>query len=1247
LKSIIHYCIFLSPLLVLSGLLSCNNRSEDIPLPIENTYPQPVTTAVKFSTPIKINWTDSITGVKPLLKKFDLSRLPSRIYDSTGFLPFSKKPEESRFEWDKLPDTIFNYESLPSKPLKFEISVLEPPKIVRAGHSYLKKGIPSILFSFSDLQGIIGSSVTCLFQDKSGFLWMGTDLWLLKYDGENLTLFVPIKPGTWINRMFEDKHGNIWAGTGGNNEADGLFVLDVKSNIVKHLSYEHGLSGSFVHGILQDDMDRIWVSTANLRFGSGISIIDENAGTIKYFDNSHGLSNIAARFMMKDDNQHIWICTRGGGVDIIDLKKGKIIYLNKTNGLSSDTLSFITKDSLKKIWIATRTGDLNEIDPKKGIIRRYGKEQGVGHPYASAFFCDRLGNIWLGTSFYDQKPNGSGVLVVDPVKGVFKAINPGAGLDGSTIQALLQDNLGQVWIATEAGMNIFNRDGRNISHLGQKNITTIAEDDQRQLWIGNVEPPFGVDILNRATGTSRLLTAANGLYCDTTQNIIIEHGNVWIATNKGIDLIDSGLKQVRHFGKGQGLRSDYETTMMVDKSGNIWMGQTGEGVGVDILNLQKKTIYYLGRSQGFRDSIISSITQDARGRVWIGTVSGEVNIVDPESNTIRFLENMPVMKESYNKIFLSDYQGNLWIGTGKGLFVLNPGMDSVTAFSTRDGLINNRVVSLNEFGEHLYVGTKGGVTIIDIPAVSSHRNWIFESFGNDQAIVKQVDTYISDNVTKAGEFLWGDRGLTIIDKYKKDTYLPETIITGIDIFNQSQYFVEKPWSRLNEKDTLRSTNRDTFYVNGQLPPNTLFPQQEKMQWDSISGLNNMPVNLRLPYYQNYLQFHFIQSYIGSRDSIWYRYILQGEDNKWSDRTINPFSRNYLNLPPGRYTFKAASLFRGNWSEPADFQFTILPPWWQTWWAYVLDVLAISGLAWIFAKYRSRQLKKENLLLEEKITHRTTQLRKSLEDLKTTQTQLIQSEKMASLGELTAGIAHEIQNPLNFVNNFSEVNLEMNGELKDKIDKLNIGNKEKADIRELMNNIEQNEIKINHHGKRADAIVKGMLQHSRSSNGTKEPTDFNALAEEYLRLSYHGLRAKDKSSNAKLETHFDAGIGNVNMIPQDIGRVLLNLYNNALYSVAEKKKQQMGLFEPTVSVTTKKLNGKIELRIKDNGIGVPQKVLDKIFQPFFTTKPTGEGTGLGLSMSYDIIKAHNGDIRVETKEAEGAEFIVSLPSNEAT
>jgi signal transduction histidine kinase len=263
---------------------------------------------------------------------------------------------------------------------------------------------------------------------------------------------------------------------------------------------------------------------------------------------------------------------------------------------------------------------------------------------------------------------------------------------------------------------------------------------------------------------------------------------------------------------------------------------------------------------------------------------------------------------------------------------------------------------------------------------------------------------------------------------------------------------------------------------------------------------------------------------------------------------------------------------------------------------------------------------------------------TLQELRSAQAQLIQSEKMASLGELTAGIAHEIQNPLNFVNNFSDVNKELLTELNEEIEKGNYG-----DAKAIAKDVIDNEEKINHHGKRADSIVKGMLQHSGTSSGQKELTDINKLTEEYLRLAYHGLRAKDKSFNAKFETDFDKSVGKINIIPQDVGRVILNLINNAFYAVSEKVKLQAARYKPLVAITTKREQGNIEIRVADNGNGIPQKIIDKIFQPFFTTKPTGEGTGLGLSLAYDIVKAHGGEIKVETKEGDGTVFTIILNS----
>jgi len=307
-------------------------------------------------------------------------------------------------------------------------------------------------------------------------------------------------------------------------------------------------------------------------------------------------------------------------------------------------------------------------------------------------------------------------------------------------------------------------------------------------------------------------------------------------------------------------------------------------------------------------------------------------------------------------------------------------------------------------------------------------------------------------------------------------------------------------------------------------------------------------------------------------------------------------------------------------------------------------------------YKLRNIELANLYEEIKKQKEETEIQKksteeALIELKAAQAQLIQSEKMASLGQLTAGIAHEIQNPLNFVNNFSEVNNELIEELMEERNKEQ-GTRDTEMEDQILNSIKENGEKINHHGRRADAIVKGMLQHSRLSGGQKELTDINMLAEEYLRLSYHGLRAKDKDFNVLIQTDFDETIRKINIIPQDVGRVILNLMNNAFYAVNERAKLETANlpcgqpgYKPQVVVQTKPGSNpdsnRVEIRVADNGNGIPGNIIDKIFQPFFTTKPTGQGTGLGLSLAYDIIKAHGGEIEVETKEGEGSLFIVVL------
>ena len=555
-----------------------------------------------------------------------------------------------------------------------------------------------------------------------------------------------------------------------------------------------------------------------------------------------------------------------------------------------------------------------------------------------------------------------------------------------------------------------------------------------------------------------------------------------------------------------------------------------------------------------------------------------------------------------------DGSGVVWVGTWQGgLSRLDVNSGKIKTYTVNDGLPSMSIQSIicDENNQSLWISTFEGMSRFDI------KQEKFYNYSIEDGIQSQLFADGSFLKSSNGSFLFGgSNGFTIFDPNNLNiaSEAPKVFFTDFKLFNKS---VIPSKNSLLEKPIYDTKDLTLKYDQ-----------------------NNITIEFQVLHYSNPLKNKII-------------YKLENYDEDWRD-AHNYHAAFYPNLPPGKYIFKVkAANNNGVWNEEgASLNIHILPPWWNTTWAYtVYFLLTIIGIFFADRYFRYRVLQQERqknqareLAQAKEIKKAYYKLEESHETLKKTQAQLIQSEKMASLGELTAGIAHEIQNPLNFVNNFSEVNTELIDELREEVDKGNLD-----EVKAIAKDIKENEQKINHHGKRADAIVKGMLQHSRTTSGQKELTDINALADEYLRLAYHGLRAKDKSFNATMKTEFDESIDSFNIVSQDIGRVLLNLINNAFYAVTEKKKSGIESYEPTVTISTKKEGNKIEIRVNDNGNGIPESVKEKIFQPFFTTKPTGQGTGLGLSLAYDIVtKGHDGELRVETKEGEGTEFRVLIP-----
>jgi signal transduction histidine kinase/ligand-binding sensor domain-containing protein len=1217
-----HHISFVIVLCIIAA--GCNDRNESIPFPDEMEGPQPVSLPIKFSESKSISNWPATRPLKSVIKKFNLDKLPSNSFDTAGFESFSKQPEEIHFDWDKIPDTVFNYDNLASRPLKFEYSMLEPPQFFKAS-LHLKNDSIGLVYEMGE--PLANSVITALLEDHNGFLWICNGRGLYRYHGENLELFVRLPMPA--RNMIEDDKGQIWLAT--NN---GIYILNQRAGLLKHITIAGGLADNNNAKILMDKQGRVWTTHGAYDTLSGISVIDENSHTVKQIGAAQGLSSNKVVRIMQDNQNNIWVSTERG-VDIINPARGTLRHLNMAAGLISESTNRLLQDDRGRIWIADGSGEMNVIDFNRKSIIHYATAQGLNKgPWVSSLLTHN-GKIWIGTNSANNSRTEA-IRIIDTERKRIKTVNSAKGISTNDINALLKDKYEQIWIGTWRGLNMVN--SRVFENDGKADISCMAEDYLGRLWVAISFA--GIQIIDTVTKSIRYFTVANGLSSNTVNSMHEKDGRIWIFGTNGIDIIDPSANTIEHIGKDQGLSGNEvwdETVLFNDAVGRIWIQAKGGEQGIDLLDPVKKTVEHLGSSQGLKNNCGCSFqaTIDKHGQVWLASFTGPVNIIDPVKKTIKYLEESS--PSDGIQVFQTDWEGNVWIGSATGIHIINNRSDSITTLSVNDGLIDNNVTSLNQHNQRMYVGTRGGITIVTPSFASADKKWKFESFGRRDGIRKLAGSYNSDCITRQGKFLWGDRGITYLDETSKAG--PETAITGLDVFNQTQNFFNEPWTLLSETDTIRTRDKNVSYVKGHTPLNVFLPGRGKVRFDSVIGNFNMPANLSVPYYQNYLQFHFAQLHGDNTDTTWYRYILEGASKNWSEKTDLAVSENYLNLPPGNYTFRVSSLYDEKWTTPAEFSFEIRPPWWKTWWAYTLAAFVFITIVIATVQYRSRKLKAEKLALEQKVEQRTSELKRSLQELRTTQAQLIQSEKMASLGELTAGIAHEIQNPLNFVNNFSEVNTELVDELKSE---LAIGNVQSAN--EIADNIKDNEQKISHHGKRADSIVKGMLQHSRASSGQKEPTDINALADEYLRLSYHGLRAKDKSFNAKFESNFDPNLEKLNVVPQDIGRVLLNLINNAFYAVTEKKQQLDGSYEPCVSIATRKVEDKVEVKVKDNGNGIPQKALDKIFQPFFTTKPTGAGTGLGLSLSYDIIKAHGGEIKVQTKEGQGSEFIIQLPTS---
>jgi len=1142
-------------------------------------------------------------------------------------------------------------------PKVISITSANLPKVIKAGTPTIRidssNGGAPFFTNYGTEQGLALSGVSCSFEDRSGYIWFGTQGGgVSRYDGKSFTNYTTAQglAGNSVQSIIQDKAGNIWFGTRGG----GASKYDGKSFI--NYSKKQGLADNNVWSIIQDKAGNIWFGTD----GGGLSRYDGKIFT--NYTKAQGLAGNIIWSIMQDKAGNIWFGTNGGGVSRYDGKS--VTNYTTAQGLAGNSVNSIIQDKDGNIWFGTDGGGASRYDGKS--FTNYTKAQGLAGNSVNRIIQDKDGNIWFGT-------DGGGLSRYDGK--IFTNYTKAQGLAGNSVLTIMQDEAGNIWFGI-AGSGISRYDGKAFTNytiaqgLAGNQVLSIMQDGSGNTWFGTVGN--GVSRYDGKTFTN--YTALQGLAGNTVRSIMQDKtGNIWFGTQEdGASKYDG--KTFTNYSTAQGLASNHVLSMMQDKAGNIWFGTAGGGAS----RYDGRSFTNYTTAQGLADNFVWAIKQDKKGDIWFGTASGGVSRYDGKSFTN--YTTAQGLAGNFVWSIMQDRSGGIWFGTdGHGASRYDG--KSFTNYTTSQGLADNEVYAIAEDPKTgiVWFGTNLGLSGLPVPLSENGNIQInkFENFNKNTGYpVKDLNTnaLIVDN----NEILWGGCGDDKIIRFdysmvNKDPKPLQLQIEGIRVNGENIC-----WNNLTQH-TKKGTTADSLALLNEmvttfgkvLPAPVLDTMRKKysdIRFDSIARFNPAPLNLALPYEDRNLTIDFAAIAPDKPKQVKYQYKLEGYDKDWSPPG-NGTTAVFGNIPEGSYTFKLKALsVYGVWSS-AEYKFTVLSPWYRTLWSYLLYLGLFAGIIWGFIYYRSLSLLKDKRKLEYMVQIRTEEvmqqndeiiqhkeeiesqrdnlevqknnLEKTLIELKSTQNQLIQSEKMASLGELTAGIAHEIQNPLNFVNNFSEVNAELIGEMKQEIDKGNL-----EEIKAIAKDIEENSKKINLHGKRADAIVKGMLQHSQSGTGTKESTNISALADECMLLAYHGLRAKDKSFNAELVTHFDETMPRINVIPQDMARVMLNLFNNAFYAVNQKAKTAGAVYKPEVSVTSAVENSQVIIKVKDNGTGIPDSIKEKIMQPFFTTKPTGEGTGLGLSLTYDmVVKGHGGKIEVNTNEGEFTEFVVSLPLNQ--
>mgnify|MGYP000462916729 CR=1 FL=1 len=1069
-------------------------------------------------------------------------------------------------------------------------------------------------------EGLPQRTVTCLLQDSRGFIWAGTQEGLCRYDGEQFRVYrqsdgpVPTLSDDYILCLFEDDAGMIWVGT-----LHGLCRFDPRTERWKQYYHErenkNSLSSDRVRALHGSEDGQLWIATTRglnrMRRDGRIEAVPLRSG-----ENAlpHRLQCLAG-----DSKGTLWIGTGGGGLIALNTSSGTTVeYRAADDALPDDDIRALAFDASERLWVGTAAGGaVRSEDGEFHILPHEGNA-----PAVVALQPDGEDGMWLGL-------DGDGVerWNADIRRASAYRHREGlpTGLSSNRVSDLLRDASGNIWIGTsDGGLNRCHPQSLQFHHLRDiggpaagadaRMVWGMTSDEEGALWIATTD---GIHISGHQRRTWRhlgedMLPDIRALCLRTDRQ-----GRIWAGTQAGLSLFTVREGRVRRlplpFDDADGLRimALYEGT-----NGVMWIGSEK---GLLAYDPDRGTLArYLDRvrtQMGPGPVQPLCMAEGHDGRIWVGSSGEGLFCLNPVDGKIdRFVREPGGLASNSISCIHRSADGALWMGTlGSGLQRLDPRDMHFTLLTEADGLANNTVYGvLGDAEERLWISSNRGVTRYD-PRTRRCMNFVAADGLQDDEF--NLGAYATDADGRL--YFGGGNGLNEFypREIQGNTHPPRVIITGMHVWAPGQGTRSR---LLTVADNHRAFTHDESVIT--------------------------------------MEFAALEYSDPARNA--YSWKLEGLQDSWVDTSHVRFAM-FTGLPPGEYTFKLrASNNHGVWSEDtAELAFSIMPPWHGSWWFRSLLILtALLLLALLFrgrmraARERSRQLEDqlqqrsgEVAVLRKDVQEKDAALDETLNALRSTQTKLTYASKMASLGEMTAGIAHEIKNPINFVNNFAFSSVDIADELKEELEKGEEETPLAERIAPLLEELVTSAKKISEHGARVDRIVQSMLLHSHGKAGEPEAVVLNAFLDQYVTLAFHGMRAQVQNFTVTILREYDEAVGQVPIIRQDVARVFVNLLNNAFQAVNEQSSDAGDTYEPTVRVRTRREEENAVVVIEDNGRGVPEALRKKIFEPFFTTKTAGTGTGLGLSLSYEIIvDGHGGTLRYERAELGGACFVIALP-----